>query len=118
MPAHELGERVHHDIGAVLDRTQQHRRGHGIIHHEWDAVPVRDLGERFDIADVAGRIADALAEDGAVVGVDQASMPRGRSDSAKRTVHALPRQNMREQRVRRPVELRRRDDVAAHSRRG
>ena len=68
MPAHELGERVHHDIGAVLDRPQQHRRGHGVIHHKRDAVPVRHPRQRLDIADVAGRIADAFAEDGARLG--------------------------------------------------
>ena len=85
MPAHKLGERVHHDIGAVLDRAQQHRRGHGVIHHEWDAVPVRHLRQRLDIADVAGRIAYALAVDGARLGVDERSIASGRSDSAKRT---------------------------------
>ena len=41
------------------------------------------------------------------------SMASGASDSAKRTLHALARQHMREQRVRGPVELRHRDDVAA-----
>ena len=115
MPAHELGERVHHDIGAVLDRAQQHRRGHGVIHHEWDAVPVRHLRQRLDIADVAGRIAYALAVDGARLGVDEALDSLRTVGLGKAHRHALPRQNMREQRVRRAVELRRRDDVAAHA---
>ncbi len=115
MPAHKLGERVHHDIGAILDRAQQQWRGHGVIHHEWDAVPVRHLRQRLDIADVAGRIAYALAVDGVRLGVDEPLNSLRMVGLGKADRHALPGQNMREQRVRRAVELRRRDDIAAHA---
>ena len=107
MSTHKLGQRVHDDIGAVLDRSQQHWRCHRIVHNERDAVPVRHLRQCFDIADVAGRIADALAEDGARLSVDQ-SLNRFRMIGlGKMCCHTLSGQNMREQRMSRAVQLRR-----------
>ena len=106
---------MHDDVGAVVDRPQQDRRRHRVVDDQRHAVPVRDLGQRFDVADVAGRIADAFAEHGAVLSSISFSIASARSDSANRTVTALARQHMGEQRVRRAVELRHRDDVAAQS---
>jgi hypothetical protein len=71
VPAEEFGQRVDDDIGAVFDRTQQDRCRHRIVDHQRHAVPCRDLRQRRNIADVAGRIADALAEYRTRVVVDQ-----------------------------------------------
>ena len=101
------------DVGAVVDRAEQDRRRHGVIDHEWNAVPRRDLGQRFNVADVSGRIADAFAEDRAGFFIDQPLDRFSLIGLGKADVDALPRQHVREQRMRRAVKLRDRDDVAA-----
>ena len=117
--AHELGQRVDDDVGAVLDRPQQDGRRDRVVDDQRYAVPCGDRGQRLDVADIAGRIADALAEDRAGVVVDQAARsPRRPIALGEADVDALARQKMGEQRVRRAVELRHGDDVAARRRRG
>ena len=73
-----------------------------------------DRGQRLDVADVAGRIADALAEHRAGLVVDQLLDRVGLIGFGEAHADALPRQNVREQRVGGAVELRHRNDVAAH----
>ena len=73
-----------------------------------------DCGQRLDVADIAGRIADALAKDRAGLVVDQLLDRVGLIGFGEAHVDALARQNVREQRVGGAVELRHRNDVAAH----
>ena len=61
MAAHELRQRVHHDVGAVIDRPAHVGRRESVVDHQRNAVLVRDLGHRFDVEHVAARIADRLA---------------------------------------------------------
>ena len=70
MSAHELGQGVYDDIGAVFDRPQEDRRGHGVVDDQRQPARVRDISERLDVADVAGRIADGFTKDGACGLVD------------------------------------------------
>ena len=79
-------------------------------------VPMRDVRQRLEIADVAGRIADGLAEHRARVLVDQRLDVGGAVRLRESHLDAHARQDVREQRVSRAVELRHRDDVAAHLR--
>ena len=74
---------------------------------------VRDFGQRLDVADIAGRIADAFAKDRRGLVVDQLFDGRRPDRTRQSDLDALARQNVREQRVGRAVELRHRDDVAA-----
>ena len=113
MAAHELGQRVHDDIGAMLDRPQKDRRRHGIVDDQRQPVRVRDFGERLDVADVAGRIADGFAKDRARGFVDQRRDVRGAVARGEARLDAVAPQRVGEQRVRRAIELRRRDDAAA-----
>ena len=92
--AHELGQRMDDDVGAVLDRPQQDRRRHGVVDDQRHAVALGDLGERLDIADIAGRIADAFAEDGARLGVDQLLDRFGAIALGKADRDALARQDV------------------------
>ncbi len=116
VPAQKLGERVHDDVGAVRDRLQQDRGRDRIIDDERNAVGMRDIGQRRDVADVAGRVADALAEHRLGVLIDEAG-DRVRLVRFREThLHALARKQVSEQRVRGAVELRHRDDVAAERR--
>ncbi|MCP1774796.1 hypothetical protein J2R91_001308 [Bradyrhizobium japonicum] len=111
--AQKLGERMHGDVGAVIERLEQDRGRDRVVHDQRHAMRMRDLGERLDVADVAGRIADGLGEHGARVLVDQ-FCDRIRLVALGETAgDALPRQDVREQRVRGAVELRHGNDVAA-----
>ena len=83
--ADELGQRVDDDVGAVLDRLQHQRGGDGVVDDEGDAGLVGHRGHRLEVHDVAGRIADRLAEHGAGVGRRSAApIDSARSSAAKR----------------------------------
>ena len=113
--AHELGQRMHDDVGAVFDRAQQDRRRHRVVDDQRNAVPRADLRQRFDVANIARRIADAFAEDGAGVAVDQLFDCLGLVGLGESHLDALARQQVGEQRIGGAVELRHRDDIAAHA---
>ena len=51
------------DVGAVLERPAQVRRGERVVDDERHAGVVRDRGERRDVADVELRVADRLGVD-------------------------------------------------------
>ena len=96
-----------------IGRSQDGRR-HRVVHDQRHAMVVGDLGDGFDVADIAGGIADGFAEQGAGIFVDQASPSRRRWPlSANRPVDARARQQMRQQRVGGAVKLGRGDDIAA-----
>ena len=60
--AEELGGRVDHDVGAVLDRAAQVGRGHGGVDDQRHAGVVGDLGDAREVGDLAGRVGDHLGE--------------------------------------------------------
>ena len=111
--AEKFRQRVDGDVGAVVERLQQDRRGNGVVDDQRHAMTMRDVGQRFDVADVAGGIADGFGEHGFGVFVDQL-LDRVRLVAVGKTGgDALARQHVREQGVRGAVELRDGDDVAA-----
>ena len=63
MAADELGDRVHDDVGAVLDRSDQCRGGERGIDHERQAVAMGNVGDGFDVHHLDTRIAERLAVD-------------------------------------------------------
>ena len=63
MAAEEFGQRMHHDVGAVLDRLAQIGRGQGVVDDERHAGALGDRGDRLDVGDDAARIGDRLDED-------------------------------------------------------
>ena len=75
-----------------------------------------DRRQRPYVADIARRIADAFAEHGARVLIDQLLDRLGGIGAGETHLDPLARQNMGEQRVRGAVELRQGNDVAAHRR--
>jgi hypothetical protein len=77
------------------------------------AVAVRHGGDRLDVADISGRIADGFAKHRASRLIDQLFDVGGAIARGKPHRHSLPRQEMREQRVGGPVELRHGHDVAS-----
>jgi hypothetical protein len=112
--AHEFGERMNDHVGAVIDRTQQDRRRHRVVDDQRNSMPPRQRRQLFDVADIARRIADALAKDRARVVVDQLFDGVRTIGFGKADLDALARENVSEQRVRGAVELRDGNDVAAH----
>ena len=56
--AHELGQRVHDDVGAVLDRPAEIGARQRVVDDQRNAVAVRDLGDAGDVADDAAGIGD------------------------------------------------------------
>ena len=96
MPTHEFGERMNHDVGAEIDRLHQDRGRDRVIDNQRDAVLMGDVRQRFDIADVPGRVAHGFAEHRTRVVVDQlfdVGRPIARREPDG---HALPRKDMRE----------------------
>ncbi len=71
MAADEFGQRVDDHVGPVLEGLEHERRRHGVVHDEWHPGRVGHLGHGFEVHDVAGRVADGFAEDGAGVLVDE-----------------------------------------------
>ena len=113
MTSEELGQRVHDDVGAVIDRLEKDGSGHRIVDHQRDAVAVGYFGQRLDVADIAGRISDRLAINSLGIFVDQPVDGIGLVALREAAGGALARQYVRQHRMRRPVELRNRYDVAA-----
>lgn len=56
VPVDVLGQRVEHDVRAVLDRSLQGRRGEGAVDDDDQAGGMRQLGDPCDIQDVGGRV--------------------------------------------------------------
>ena len=63
VPADELGQRVHDDVGAVLLRLAQVRRRQRVIDDERHAGLLGDGGDGRQVDEDAARVGDRLAED-------------------------------------------------------
>ena len=68
--AHELGGRVDHDVGAVLDGTQQVGRGERGVHDERQAVTMGNLGPTLEVKHVRVGVAKRLGIEQLGVGLD------------------------------------------------
>src|SRR3546814_9718381 len=64
MPADIFCERVDDDVGAEVEGPAQKGCRNGIVDDHRDAVAMGDLGDAFDIDDIAGRVADGFEKDG------------------------------------------------------
>ena len=107
MPAHEFRHRVHDDVRAVLDQTRSDIEVATVLSHQRNVMRMGDIRQHLDIADVAGRVSDAFAKNRAGVGVDRAGdilrpLALGEADP-----DPLSWKDMRQQGVRRAVQLRR-----------
>jgi hypothetical protein len=68
VPAHELGERMQHDVGAMFDRLAEIGRGQRVVDDQRHAGLLRDLRDAADVGDEAAGIGDRLDEDGLGLG--------------------------------------------------
>ena len=62
MTTDEFRGAVHHNIGTMLDRTDQ-KRSESVVHDEYNAMLVGDFGNRIKIGDIRIRIAQSLCID-------------------------------------------------------
>ncbi len=60
--ADPLGRRVHHDVGAELDRPAEERRREGVVDQQRNLRVMRDLRDRGNIEHFEPGIADGLAD--------------------------------------------------------
>src|SRR5882672_8437597 len=102
--AEELGGRVIHEIGAVVEGLEEVRRGEGGIHQERQLRGVRDRGDRGNVEHVQPGVAEGLAEKKLGVRPDRL-FPGGEiARSYERGFDAEARQSIGEQIVRAAVE--------------
>ena len=71
MPADILGQGMHDDVCAKLERPAQERCRHRVVDDQRNAMAVGDLTPFRDIDDIAGRVADRLTEQRTGIVVDQ-----------------------------------------------
>ncbi len=84
MTAHEFGQGVDNNVGPMFDRPQQDRGRHSIVDDQRRPAHVRDVSERFDIGDIACRIADDSQKTARVVSSIKGAISSTRSLPAKR----------------------------------
>ena len=111
--AHVLGQRMDDDVGAVFERPAEDGRRHRVVDDQWDAVTVRGVSQRLEIDDIAGRVADGLAEDCLGLVVDQRFQRGDVIVGGEAHLDALTRQGVGEKVVGAAIELGHRNDVIA-----
>src|SRR6516162_8736873 len=95
-----------YDIRAIFDRSQQNRCRHRVVHDQWNAVLVRDIGQRLNVANISCRVANTFAKDGARVIVDQRLYIGGMVSLRESDIDSLLWQNVGKQRVSGAIKLR------------
>src|ERR1700723_1430198 len=58
MSSKKFRQRMDDNVGAVVEWLEKNRRGHRIVDYQRNALTVGYFGERFNVADIAGRISD------------------------------------------------------------
>ncbi len=105
---------MHDDVGAMLERPAEHRRGDCIVDDQRHTVAVRGFGQGGEIDDIARRVADGFAEHRLGATVDQRFQGCDVIVGGETHLDALARQGVGKQVVGAAIELGHRDDVVAH----
>ena len=113
--SHEFRQGVDDDVGAVVERAQQNGRGDRVVDDQWNAVLVGDFCQRFEVANVPGRVSYALAEERSGVVIYQLLHRGWMIALGKSNVDPQLGQDVGKEGVGRSVKLRNRDDVFAAS---
>ncbi len=64
MTTNELGQRVHNNVGTVLNGAAEIRRGHGVIDDQRNARVLGNGGNRINVLNNAAGVGNGLHEDG------------------------------------------------------
>ena len=111
--AEVFGERVHHDVGAMLERAQQVGRRHRVVDNQRHAVAVRNVGNGGDIGHRALRVADGFDEHGLGTVIKQRLKTCQIARIGKARCHAKLRQGVCQQVVGAAIEGGAGNDVVA-----
>ena len=111
--AHVLGHGVQDDIAAVLNRAAEGGRGHSIVDDDRYAVGVRHIRNRPQVRDIAGRVANGLAENSRCFAIDQFRQIVGAVALGEANFDAQFGQHVPEQGPGAAVKLRHGNDVVA-----
>ena len=113
MAADPFGGRIHHDVGAELDRPAEIGRREGVVDQQRDLRVVRDLRDLGNIQHFEAGIADGLADHQPGIGPDRSAkfVERARLDEGRGDAEA--RQRVRQQVDGAAIERGRGDDVVA-----
>lgn len=114
MAADVLGQRVHDDVRTVLERPAEDRRGHGVVDDQRHAMAVRSRSEGSQVDDIAGWVADGLAEHRFGALVDQRFEGGDVVMGGEAGLDAEAWQCVGQQVVGAAVELGHRDDIVAN----
>ena len=113
MAAQELGQRMHGDVGAVIERLEQDGRCNGIVDDQRHAMGMGDFASASMSQTLPAGLPMVSANTARVFSSISFSIAVGLVALGEAAGDALPRQDVREQRMRGAVELRHGDDVAA-----
>ena len=108
-----LGERVHHDVGTMIDGAHQIRRGHGVVDNQWNTMRMSDLGQGRDIRHVAKRIANGFAVNRLGLFIDELAKAGWIARIGKPDLNALLGKGVRKQVVRPAIQGAGRDNIVA-----
>ncbi|MGY4417285.1 hypothetical protein ACVWW4_009021 [Bradyrhizobium sp. LB7.1] len=111
--AQKLRQRVHDDVGTVIDRPDQIGRGQRVVDDQRYARLARHRRDRLDVGDAAGGIGDGLDEDRFRARRDRALEARDVVGISPHHVPAKALERMRELVDRAAIELSRGDELVA-----
>ena len=106
-----LGQRVHDDIGTVLEGAAQDGRGNGVIDDQRHTMPVGGIGQCLKVNNIAGRVANGFAEDRLGLVIDQRLKRRDVVMGSETRLDTKARQGMRQQVVSPAIKLGHRDNI-------
>ena len=113
--ADELGQRVHHDVRAVLDRPHQIGRGQRVVDDQRQAVLSSDFGDLLDIHELAAGIGQTFDVDRLGALIDQFVEARRIVDVSPAYIPAEALEGRTELVDRAAIKLARGDEVVARA---
>src|SRR5438552_6331098 len=115
MTTNEFGGRMHDNIYAMLEWLHQIRCSQRVIDDNWQAVFMRNIGNRLEIQRVQAWIAQRLRKDGFCMLVDGAAEIVGIAAIHEAYVNAKFGQGVVEEIISTTIEARRGDNLIASS---
>ncbi len=118
MTAEELGDGMHDDVGAMLQRADEVGARHGVVDDQRQTVAVGDLGDGLDVDKGAAGIGKALDVDGLGLVIDLGGEAFRVGGIGPADLPAEVLEGMAELVDRAAIELFRRDEVIARLHQG
>ena len=111
-----LGERMHDDVGTMVDGAHEVGAGHGVVHDQRHPMRMGDLGQRGDIRDVTQWVANRLAVDGLGFVINQLGKTGRVTGIGEPDLNALLRESVSKEVIGAAIQRAGRNDVVARLR--